>query len=335
MGDGSANSPFRSGALVDEIAAEASRPPWWRWRPAWRWSAPAWTASPAFHLVLLGFTFLSTVIVGAGMAENYRLRRPAFELDLSTALFHGVCRHPSVLLTGLPFSCTLLGILLTHELGHYLTCRYYGLRATYPYFIPAPTLIGTLGAFIRIRAPIPSRRVLFDVAAAGPIAGFAVTVPALASAILRSRAGSIAAVPGTIIPGHPLALILLTRLLRPGLNPAHLILTPAGCAAWVGLFVTALNLLPISQLDGGHILYAAFERKHRPLAYFFWLALLPLGYFSWAGWFVWAAIIGLIRVSHPPVLFPSQGLNRPRQVLALALVLIFALCFMPNPFSVS
>lgn len=291
-------------------------------------------SSLPFHLLLLALTVLSTVAVGVQIASNYAHRRPAFSLDLSTPLFRSLWQHPAQLSSGVPFSFTLLGILLAHELGHYLACRYYGLRVSYPYFLPAPTLIGTLGAFIRIRSPILTRRMLFDVAVAGPIAGFVLAIPALAVAVLHSRAGPVMAVPDTITLGHPLALVLLTRLLRPGIASEQLALTPAGCAAWVGLFATALNLLPMSQLDGGHILYATLGRKHRVLSRSFWLALLPLGYFSWPGWFVWAGMIGLIGLGHPPVLFPFDTLGRPRQVLAALAAAIFALCFLPSPFSV-
>jgi membrane-associated protease RseP (regulator of RpoE activity) len=334
MGDGPAHSPFGPAALLDSPDIVVPRPPWWRWRPAWRFRAPAWTSSFPFHAALLGVTLLTTLIVGAQIAANYAARRPAFDLDLSWTLFRNLWEHPSLLASGVPFSTTLLGILLAHELGHYITARAYGLRVSYPYFIPAPTLIGTLGAFIRIRSPIRTRRVLFDVAVAGPLAGFVVAIPALAFAVLRSRSGSVASIPDAIIPGHPLALTALTHWLRPGVPVSQLALTPAGCAAWVGLFATALNLLPISQLDGGHILYAVLERRHRLLARVFWLALLPLGYFCWAGWFFWAAMIGFIGVGHPPVMFPAEGLGRLRPVLAFIALVMFVLCFMPTPFFV-
>ncbi len=333
MGDRLANPQLGPAALF-EPAELALRRPWWRWRPAWRFRAPAWVSSFPFHLALLATTLLTTLIVGAQIALNYAAHRSAFDLDLSWSLLRSLGQHPSLLLDGLPFSGTLLGILLAHELGHYLAARAYGLRVSYPYFIPAPTLIGTMGAFIRIREPIPNRRVLFDVAVAGPIAGFIVALPALSFAILHSRAGSVASIPDMIIPGHPLALALLAHWLRPGVSLGRLVLTPSGCAAWVGLFATALNLLPISQLDGGHVLYAVLERRHRFFARVFWLTLLPLGYFCWAGWFFWAAMIALIRIGHPPVRFPALQLGRFRHALAVFALLIFILCFMPTPFSV-
>ncbi|HEY6291259.1 MAG TPA: site-2 protease family protein [Terriglobia bacterium] len=341
MDDGPSHSSVESSILTGPTVVAPHRRAWWDFlhtrleRPLWRFRerfrAPAWTSSLRFHLLLFALTGLSTVTVGAGIALNYSRRLPPFNFDfLSVFLW----QHPDRIALGLPFSGALLGILLAHELGHYLACRYYGLRASYPYFIPAPTLIGTLGAFIRIRSPIINRRVLFDVAVAGPIAGFVLAVPLLAFAILHSRVGSVPMVPDSITFGRPLALTLLIDLLRPGVSPAVLSLTPVGCAAWVGLFATALNLLPMSQLDGGHILYALFGRKHRTFSRAFWLALLPLGYFSWPGWFLWAAIIALIGVGHPPVLLPSDAFGRRRKALAVVAAAMFVLCFMPTPFIV-
>ena len=327
MGDGFPYSGADSSLLTGPGAAFRR---WWRWRPR----APAWTSSLSFHLGLFAATVLTTLVVGEQIALNYSRRLPVFNLELSSAVVRGVWDHPARLTLGLPFSCTLLGILLAHEMGHYVACRYYGLRVSYPYFIPAPTLIGTLGAFIKIRSPIFTRRMLLEVAVAGPIAGFALAAPALAWAVRQSHLGSAAELSGSIACGRPLALTLLAHLLRPGVNPARLALSPVGCAAWVGLFATALNLLPMSQLDGGHILYAVLGRRHRLLSRGFWLALLPLGYCCWLGWFLWAVMISLIGVGHPPVLFPEENLGSSHQALAVVAVMMFILCFMPTPFTV-
>jgi membrane-associated protease RseP (regulator of RpoE activity) len=334
MGEGPSNALCDPALLDRPILVVPRRRPWWRWRPTWRFRLPPWTSAFPFHLALFATTILTTLVVGAQIAGNYAARRPAFDLDLSFFLFRSLWRHPSLLGSGVPFSATLLSILLAHELGHYVTARAYGLRVSYPYFIPAPTLIGTLGAFIRIRSAIPTRRALFDVAVAGPVAGFVIAIPALAAAVMNSHVSGVAASRNAIIPGHPLALTLLDHWLRPGVPAAQVVLTPAGCAAWVGLFATALNLVPISQLDGGHILYAVLDRRHRRLASVLWLALLPLGYFCWAGWFFWAAMIGFLGVRHPPVLFPSEGPGSARSIMALIALAIFVLCFMPTPFSV-
>jgi membrane-associated protease RseP (regulator of RpoE activity) len=296
------------------------------WRP--------WLTSLPFHLLLFGLTVLTTLVVGAHIALNYLHGLPAFDWEVSRAFFSSLLRDPSLLGLGVPFSLTLLSILLTHELGHYFTCRHYGIRASYPYFIPAPTLIGTLGAFIRIKSPIVTRRALFDVGISGPLVGFVVAIPALALAILYSRAASPTNSPDSITLGNPLTVILLTKLLRPGIDPAEISLHPIGCAAWVGLFATALNLLPAGQLDGGHILYAVLGDKHRTVSRGLFLALVPMGVFCWAGWMVWAVILLLIGLRHPVVMAPSEPLGPGRRALALVAALVFILTFIPTPFSI-
>jgi len=155
------------------------------WVPA-RWPLSPrkhWYNSLPFHLTLFLLTVLTTLVVGTHVALNYAQNIPAFDWDISLEYFRRLWHHPGLLVLGAPFSITLLGILLAHELGHYFTCRHYGIRATYPYFIPAPTLIGTLGAFIRIKSPIANRRELFDVGISGPLAGFVLAIPALIAAI--------------------------------------------------------------------------------------------------------------------------------------------------------
>lgn len=293
-----------------------------------------WFNSTAFHCFLFLFTVLTTLAVGAHIAMNYRRNYPAFDWDFSRAFFTDFFHNPSLLELGMPFSLTLLGILLAHELGHYFTCRHYGIQATYPYFIPAPTLIGTLGAFIRIKTPITTRRALFDVGISGPLAGSMIAIPALAMAILKSKAVLPVSVPETISLGNSLVVILLAKILRSGVNPAGILLHPVGCAAWVGLFATALNLLPIGQLDGGHILYAVLGEKHRMISRGLFVALVPLGIFCWAGWMVWAVMLLVIGLRHPAVMAPSQPLDKVRKVLAVLAILIFLLTFVPTPFTV-
>jgi len=308
--------------------------------PAWvpvRWPLEPrrrWYHSLAFHIVLFLLTILTTLIVGTHIEINYAQNLPVFDWELSRAYFQALWRNPGLVMLGVPFSFTLLSILLAHELGHYLTCRHYGIHATYPYFIPAPTLIGTLGAFIRIKSPIVTRRELFDVGISGPLAGFVIAIPALTLAILLSKAASPASVPESISLGNPLALILLTKLLRPGINPAQIALHPVGCAAWVGLFATALNLLPVGQLDGGHILYAVIGDKHRNISRGFLLVLLPLGIFCWIGWMVWGAILLFLGLRHPVVIEPAETLGRGRKILALVAALMLDLTFVPTPFSI-
>ena len=266
-------------------------------------------------------------MVGTHVALNYAQSFPAFDWDVSRAFLAGIFRDPSMLALGIPFSFTLLSILLAHELGHYFACRYYGIEASYPYFIPAPTIIGTMGAFIRIKTPITTRRALFDVGISGPLAGFIVAAPALVVATLKCQAVVPANLPNTITLGNPLAITLLERILRPGINPGSISLQPIGCAAWVGLFATALNLLPIGQLDGGHILYAVLGEKYRNISRGFFLVLLPLGYYCWYGWLAWAVILFFLGLRHPTVVEPVEPLGRPRKIFALVAGIIFVLCF--------
>ena len=306
------------------------------WLPV-RWPlepSRRWYNSLAFHIALFVLTILTTLIVGAHIEINYARNLPVFDWEPSLSYFRELWRHPLLLVLGAPFSVTLLSILLAHELGHYLTCRHYGIRATYPYFIPAPTLIGTLGAFIRIKSPILTRRELFDVGISGPLAGFVIAMPALALAILFSRAASVVSTPDSITLGSPLALTLLTKLLRPDVSPGGIILHPVGCAAWVGLFATALNLLPVGQLDGGHILYAVLGDKYRNISRGFFLVLLPLGIFCWYGWLAWGAILFFIGLRHPTVVEPEETLGRSRKILAIVAALILTLTFIPTPFSI-
>lgn len=289
-----------------------------------------WYNSLAFHLALFLLTILTTLIVGTHIQLNYSQNLPSFDWDLSIDYFRELWRNPALLLRGVPFSFTLLGILLAHELGHYFTCRHYRIEATYPYFIPAPTLIGTLGAFIRIKSPIVNRRELFDVGVSGPLAGFALAIPALIAAIFLSKGGTPTA-SADISLGNPLTLILLCKIFPGGVNPAQIVMHPVGCAAWVGLFATALNLLPVGQLDGGHILYSVLGDRCRNISRGFFLVLLPLGAFCWHGWLAWAVILFFLGLRHPRVIEPVEPLGRKRMILAIVAALILVLTFLPTP----
>ncbi len=304
--------------------------------PTWRYrlvrAARAITRSLAFHLALLGLTILTTLVAGTHIALNYSRGSPALDLDLSGAFFQQLWRHPAGLLSGVPFSFALLAILLAHEMGHYLTCRYYRLEATYPYFIPAPTLIGTMGAFIRIRSLIPTREALFDVGVAGPLAGFVLAIPTLVWGILDARViGALPSTENSFMLGSPLALTLFARLLRPEIAPARLLLGPVGCAACVGLLATALNLLPIGQLDGGHILYAVFGKRHKLFSLMALLSLVPLGIFCWQGWLVWAGVLLLLGLRHPSLMDPYGQLGRGRKALAVTAIVMLVFSFVPTP----
>jgi membrane-associated protease RseP (regulator of RpoE activity) len=283
----------------------------------------------AIAALLFALTLISTLVVGASFAASYALGQSP-DIDGFFAMYGTALTHPRFLLAGVPFAFTLLAILLAHELGHYFACRYYRISASYPYFIPAPTLIGTLGAFIRIRSPIYNRKALFDVGLAGPVVGFLFAIPALAIAIAYSRVIPLSQAHPGVVFGNPLALRILLALLRPGVPPSELLLHPVGRAAWVGLFATALNLLPGGQLDGGHILYAAASKYHKRVTLVVAGFLLPLG-FLWYGWFLWAALLLGLGLRHPPLLHEWEPLDRIRLIWTGVAVLIFILTFMPTP----
>jgi membrane-associated protease RseP (regulator of RpoE activity) len=284
-------------------------------------------------LVAIGLfilTAFSTLAAGVQFASAYAAgQQPAFD-DFAVSYFQPFV-EPRLFLLGIPFAATLLGILLAHELGHYFACRYYHIHATYPYFIPAPTLIGTLGAFIRIRSPIVNRRALFDVALAGPLVGFAVAVPALAVAIAQSKF-VVAGGSETVVFGQPLIERILEALLLPGLTHGTLLLHPIGRAAWVGIFATALNLLPAGQLDGGHILYALASERHRRVTLAVAIALAPMALY-WLGWLMWAILLLVIGSRHPPLIDTWEPLDRRRRSWALVALAILILCFIPVPLS--
>ena len=257
------------------------------------------------HGLLLAATILTTLVVGAQLESNFRANLPLFTAgDKGIPFFPiaWVIADPARLLLGIPFSFSLLLILLSHEMGHYLYCRYYGVRATLPFFIPAPTLIGTLGAVIRIKAPIRSRVALFDIGIAGPIAGFVVAVVTLALSLTLSKPLSPSIPPSDLQLGFPAIFEVVHHFLR-GLEPrpivglplAKIYLHPTAIAAWVGMYATALNLLPSGQLDGGHIVYALSPRIHRLLSWLTVVALAYLGRFNY-GWWFWGGLITAMNI---------------------------------------
>lgn len=249
------------------------------------------------------------------------------------AAFDFFRRDPRGLAQGIPFSASLMGILTAHELGHYLAARRYKLNVTLPFFIPLPfPPIGTLGAVIKMRTPIYTRRMLLDVGAAGPIAGMLVAIPVAIIGILGSPVLPVAE-SGGIRLGEPLLFQGLVALLAPAHPPDHdLYLNSIAFAGWIGFFITALNMLPLGQLDGGHVLYALIGRGQHRIAWLFFVALLAMGWW-WAGWYVWAfLILVVIRVKHPPVLDPGVDLDPRRQLAGWLAVLLFIGCFVPVPF---
>ena len=290
------------------------------------------TRSLVLSTGLLFVTLLSSLMAGTHFAAAYAHNQAA-SLDAFMQTFRLIYRNPAALLAGLPFALTLLFILLAHELGHYFACRHHHIRASYPYFIPAPTLIGTFGAFILSRSPIRSMRALFDVGASGPLVGFLVALPALSYGVVHAKViPALASQNNTeLVFGVPLILRLATAVWQPNAHAADLLLHPVGRAAWVGLFATALNLLPVGQLDGGHIVRSVSPRLHKWISVALPVALIPLGYFQWQGWWIWALILfGLQFVRMAPIYDPTP-LDPNRRFAAVAALVVFILCFMPYP----
>jgi membrane-associated protease RseP (regulator of RpoE activity) len=318
----------------EPIPIELARPEPAPWLPAHpiAWGPERRSLRSLFAAIgLFIITAFSTLAAGAQFAAAYAANQsPGFDSFFSD--YFRPFFEPRLFISGIPFAVTLMGILLAHELGHFFACRHYHISATYPYFIPAPTLIGTLGAFIRIRSPIFNRRALFDMALAGPLVGFLIAVPTLALAILFSKVVPASDVSSSFVFGQPLVERLLELLLRPGVAHAHLLLHPVGRAAWVGLFATALNLLPAGQLDGGHILYAVASERHRRTSFAVAILLVPLAIKFWAGWMVWAVLLVAIGFRHPPLIDRWETLDRTRRILAGVALAMFVLCFMPAPF---
>jgi membrane-associated protease RseP (regulator of RpoE activity) len=255
--------------------------------------------------------------------------------------------EPARLWRGASFAFPFLGVMLCHEMGHWLVARRHRVDASLPYFIPFPpylSLIGSLGAFIRLRGVTVRRSALLDIGAAGPVASFVVSIPLLIVGFGWSRTvpgfGSVATpflvrfAGESVWLGNGLATHVLASLFGPGpVGDGIILLHPVALAGWIGLFVTALNLLPLGQLDGGHVLYALFPRAHERFARLFLLSLLPLGLLWW-GWWGWAVLVLVLHrghVRHPPVLQPEPGIGRARTALGWFLIVTFLLTFVPVP----
>src|SRR5262249_27151828 len=258
------------------------------------------------HALLFAMTAFTTLVIGARLQYDFNARLPAYAVDEDLFPWLWALREPRHLLLGIPFSLALMSILTAHELGHYFYCRRYRVVATPPLFIPAPTLIGTLGAFIRIKSPIPDRRALFDIGIAGPIAGFVVALPTLIVGLLASRFAPDLVAQQGITYHYP----LIFQVFHWAMPWSHygsmhvplsqIDLHPVALAAWVGMFMTSLNLIPAGQLDGGHILYALAPRWHRNISRALIIALIPLGVFLWSGWLLWATLLTAFT-RHPAV----------------------------------
>ncbi len=291
---------------------------------------------PAKTKVLLpALLFLGTIVTT--LTAGYILHLNFVGQGAVWARLTGVFSHPLDLLHGLPFAFTIMVILLAHELGHYLTCRYYGIDATLPYLIPAPPPFpfGTFGAVIKIRSQFPNKRQLFDVGVAGPVGGFIFIIPALIVGLQLSKPFvSTVSAPGTYELGEPLIFALAAKLFFPGEAGTTISLHPIGFAAWFGMLATSINLLPIGQLDGGHMVYGLFgARAHRIISQVSFAALIGVSLYSWPnlGYLVFTLVLLFIGFRHPRPISEFGRVGRKRLLAALIGLIIFILTFMPIP----
>ena len=257
---------------------------------------------------------------------------------MAGAMHNGVdpLSSPWRIYLGLPFAATLITILLVHEMGHYLMSRYHGVQATLPYFIPAPSFIGTFGAFIKMKSPPVDRRSLFDVAAAGPLAGLVLAIPAVIVGLQLSTIAPEDTTRGEIALGSSLLLSFLSQITLGFLpDEVNIVMHPIGFAGWIGLLVTAMNLLPVGQLDGGHVIYALFGERYIWVSRLALVGILSLGLLHWwDGWLVWGALLLFMGLRHPPPLDPYTPLDPKRKLMGWLMLAVLAVTFIPIPFSI-
>jgi len=286
-------------------------------------------------LLLLGVSVCTTTANGARFMQNFLNGMPPVVRDSDLWPWPWLFAHPEFFVTGLGFSGALLGILLIHELGHYFACRWHGIRCSLPWILPAPTLSGTAGAIIQIQSKIKSRDALMDVGVYGPLAGYVVSVFAVAVGFALSFTAPDNAPRAIVGVGEPLTIQVIHNLLQrwdPSI-PAfeHISPHPILIAGWVGLFITSLNLIPAGQLDGGHILYAVSPRLHRYATKLLPFVLFIAGAMFWVGWLLWGVFLLLPAMRHPKV-DAQAPLTHGRLLLAGIAVVILLLTFTPMPF---
>ena len=325
-------------------------PPALNFRQPWL-SAREWRLHGGLFLLTVLTTIFAGVMLGAPELPtpeprlvsplDYLLYVPLSYLYSVNELLQYAFSHPHAIVEGATFSASLLAILFSHEMGHYLACRYYKVNATPPYFIPAPPLFlaGTFGAFIKIRSAIPSRRALFDIGLAGPLAGFVVALPIAVIGVLTA---------GTPLPpadhwmffNDPLLIRLISKLAGIPLDP-NTPTNPYYMAAWIGLLVTSLNLMPVGQLDGGHGTFSLFgPRAHRIIGRVAFVSMAALAFlgFWWHGspsGFLYAVLLAvMMKVPHPqPAVMEPLGTKRI--LIAILTLIVFLLCFLPFPITIS
>ncbi len=272
---------------------------------------------PFLHLSLFILTLFSTLIAGAMQTG----------IDL--------LKEPEKIYKGLPFALTLITILLSHELAHYFTSGKHKVKATLPYFIPAPTFIGTFGAVIKMKSPIVTRKALVDIGASGPVAGFVFSLIAAIIGLAMSEVVKVTQTEGVWIFGNSILFSFLSKVIL-GVTPAgyDILLHPIALAGWIGFFVTSINLLPIGQLDGGHIAYALFGEKQIILSNLLIIIMILLGLLLWEGWAIWAVLLLILGLRHPPVLYWEVPLDYKRRFIGWLAFVIFVFTFIPVPFKI-
>jgi membrane-associated protease RseP (regulator of RpoE activity) len=279
------------------------------------------------NLILFLLTLVFTLVIGV----QYHISYHAISLPAGSGFFNFLWRHPAAWLWGFSYSISLLGILLVHELGHFFACRFHHIEATLPFFIPAPTLIGTFGAFIKIKSPFTSKKALFDVGLAGPLAGFLIALPIIFIGISHSRIVQKETLQTGMALGEPLIFKLIAWLvLGPVAGQHDILVHPMAFAGWFGLLATAFNLFPIGQLDGGHILYALIGKKSYYAGIISIAVIVLLGIKYWPGWLFWALIVTMIGLRHPPI-FAAEKIDLKRKIMAAIALLIFLVSFTPAP----
>jgi membrane-associated protease RseP (regulator of RpoE activity) len=306
---------------------------------------------PRTNVILFLLTALSTLFVGSLYVSD-AVRIDTF-WDLLLALLDRM--KPQHIIEGWPFALTLLGILSAHEFGHYFAARYHKVAVTLPYFIPLPIGFGTLGAFIRLKEPVPDRRKLFDIGVAGPLAGLFLAVPLLVLGLATSAVDVPPAIHGVQVEGNSILyyvakIAVFGKALPNPITGEDVFMNQVTFAAWIGLLVTALNLLPVGQLDGGHTVYALFGPQARPvnLATVGGMAVLAvagleplqavlpfLRRIGYAGWFLWLVLIlFVLGPHHPPALDDVTQLDSRRRLVGYLVIVCFILTFVPVPWRV-
>jgi membrane-associated protease RseP (regulator of RpoE activity) len=310
-----------------------------------------WIRHSALFLITFATTTFAGIVIAApeldvpepalSGALSYVLYIPEYYLRIVSSLLVFALLHPHMLVLAASFSMTLLAILTAHEMGHYLACRYYGVDATLPFFIPAPPLFlaGTFGAFIKMKSPIPSRRALFDIGLAGPLAGFVMLLPVAIAGILTLQPAPPHLAGSAIVFNDPLLFQIFAK--ATGSNLADALPNPFYMAAWIGLLVTSLNLMPVGQLDGGHGTFSLFgHRAHKHLGRIAFVAVASMAIlgFVWhhspSGFLYTVLLAVMLRVRHPA---PEQmePLGTARIVVAIITLIVFALSFVPFPITLT